>query len=162
MVEEARVVMEAPLTTFHDSTRIIREAVEGKRRQARNVAVPVLVAVDGKGISTDLEDFDTALLGHHTQCFDQFGTLYHPTFDPDGLFARGKGEPTISGVLAFTEVGVLRCSEPVLYVHPRFEGHLPDALQQLERRTLGAEGILIQEAVTRGLLEELGFIDPDS
>jgi hypothetical protein len=159
--DDVRVVMEAPLTAFDDSTRIIREAVEGKRRQARNVVAPVLVAVDGKGISTDLEDFDTALFGHYSQFLDRFGTLHPPTFEADGLFAGGKGEPTISGVLAFTEVGFLRCSEPVLYLHPRFEGHLPDALMQLGRRTLSAEGVSVRGAESQGFLDVLGFVDPD-
>jgi hypothetical protein len=158
--DETRVVMEALLTTFDDSKRIIREAVEGKRRQARNVAAPVLVAVDGKGISTDLEDFDTALFGRYTQFLDRFGMLQPPTFEADGLFARGEGEPTISGVVAFTEVGFLRCSEPVLYLHPRFQGRLPDALLQLERRTLGANGVSVQGAQSGEFLEILGFVDP--
>jgi hypothetical protein len=65
--EDTRIVWEAPLTTIDDSKRVIRDAVEGKRRQARNVAAPVLVAVDGKGIVTRLEDFDMALFGHSAQ-----------------------------------------------------------------------------------------------
>ncbi len=150
--ESTKIVWEAPMTTIDDSKRVIRDAVEGKRRQARNVAVPVLVAVDAKGIVSRLEDFDMAL----------FGSQQAPSFQAAGLFAKGEGEPTISGVLAFTEVGFLRCSEPVLYLHPRFKGSLPDGLLQLECRTLTADGISVQEARSQGFLEVLGFVDPDS
>jgi hypothetical protein len=148
------------MTTIDDSKRVIRDAVEGKRRQSRNVPVPVLVAVDAKGIVTRLEDFDMALFGHSVAHMDQYGNQYARSFRADGLFTKGEGEPTISGVLAFTEVGFLRCSEPVLYLHPRFEGHLPDALLQLERRTLSADGVSVRQQQSRGFLEVLGFVVP--
>lgn len=160
--EETRIVWEAPMTTIDDSKRVIRDAVEGKRRQSRNVPVPVLIAVDAKGIVARLEDFDMALFGHSVAHMDQYGNQYARSFRADGLFAKGEGEPTISGVLAFTEVGFLRCSEPVLYLHPRFEGHLPDALLQLERRTLSADGVSVRQQQSRGFLEVLGFVDPGS
>jgi hypothetical protein len=160
--EETKIAWEAPMTIVDDSKRVIRDAVEGKRRQARNVPVPVLVAVDAKGLVTRLEDFDMALFGHSVAHIDQFGNQYTTSFRADGLFAKGEGTPTISGVLAFTEVGVLRCSEPVLYLHPRFDGHLPDALLQLERRTLSADGVSVREAQSRGFLEGFGFVDPES
>ncbi len=160
--EETKIAWEALMTVIDDSKRVIRDAVEGKRCQARNVPVPVLVALDAKGIVTRLEDFDMALFGHSVAHMDQFGNHYATSFQADGLFAKGEGTPTISGVLAFTEVGVLRCSEPVLYPHPRFEGHLPDALLQLERRNFSADGVSVREAQRRGFLEVLGFVDSDS
>jgi hypothetical protein len=160
--EKSKIVWEAPMTTIDDSKRVIRNSVEGKRRQARNVPVPVLVALDAKGIVTRLEDFDMALFGHSVAHMNQFGKHYATSFQADGLFAKGEGEPTISGVLAFTEVGFLRCNDPILYLHPRFEDHLPDALLQLERRTLSAGGVCVREAQSRGFLEVLGFVDPGS
>lgn len=160
--EETKIVWEAAMTTIDDSKRVIRDAVEGKRRQARNVNVPVLVAVDAKGIVTRLEDFDMALFGHSVAHMDLGGNQYATSFQADGLFAKGEGEPTISGVLAFTEVGVLRCSEPVLYLHPRFEGHLPATLLRLEHRTLGADGVAVQDAQNQGFLEVLGFVNLNS
>ncbi|MGH3147460.1 MAG: hypothetical protein ACRDTR_16815, partial [Rubrobacter sp.] len=159
--EETKIVWEAPLTTIDDSKRVIRDAVEGKRRQSRNVPVPVLVALDAKGIVTRLEDFDMALFGHSVAHMDQFGNQYATSFQADGLFAKGEGKPTISGVLAFTEVGFLRCEEPVLYLHPRFDSTLPNALMQLERRTLGADGVHVEEAQNSGFLESLGFVSLD-
>lgn len=159
--EETKIVWEVPLTTIDDSKRVIRDAVEGKRCQARNVPVPVLVALDAKGIVTRLEDFDMALFGHSVAHMDQFGNQYATSFQADGLFAKGEGKPTISGVLAFTEVGFLRCEEPVLYLHPRFEGTLPNTLMQLERRTLGADGVHVEEAQNSGFLESLGFVSLD-
>jgi hypothetical protein len=160
--EETNILWEAPMTTIDDSKRVIRDAVERKRRQAKNVDVPVLVAVDGKGIVTRLEDFDIALFGHSVAYMDEYGNQYAASFQADGLFAGGEGEPTISGVLAFTEVGFLRCSEPVLYIHPRFGRHLPDALLRLELRTLSIDGVSVQEAQNQGFFEVLGFVNPNA
>ncbi len=160
--EGTKIAWEAPVATIDDSERLIREAVERKRRQARSLNVPVLVAVDGKGIVTRLEDFDMALFGRSVAHMDLSGNQHATSFWADGLFAKGESEPTISGLLAFTEVGFLRCREPVLYLHPRFEGHLPDALLRLERRTLGADGVSVQEARYQGFLDVVGFVDSGS
>jgi len=156
--EEARLVHEAPLSVVNHSEGIIRQAVKRKYRQARNVETPVLLAVKAEGLFRSLEDFDRALYGHLRVHLDQ-----STSFKADGLLAREKqGEPTIAGVLAFTEVGPLRCSEPVLYVHPRFSGDLPNALRQLKQRKLIADksGIEVLEPRRRGYLEALGFLDP--
>ena len=156
--EEARLVHEAPLSVVNNSERQIRQAVKRKYRQARNVETPVLVTVKAEGFFRSLEDFDRALFGHYRVRLDQ-----SMSFKADGVLAWEKeGEPTIAGVLAFTEVGHLRCSEPVLYVHPRFSEDLPDALRQLEQRKLLADrsGIEGSEPRNRGFLDALGFIDP--
>jgi hypothetical protein len=145
-----KVVHEAPLSIVKDdSEQVIRDAVKDKYRQAKNVEVPVLVAVDAKGLLTRLEDFDMALIGHYRPHLDK------PTsFKADGIFARKGQEPTIAGVLAFTEVGVSRCSKPVLYIHPRFSGELPDALRQLEQRRLVPDrsGLEVSKPYNRGFL----------
>jgi hypothetical protein len=145
-----KVVHEAPLSIVgDDSEQVIRDAVKDKYRQAKNMEVPVLVAVDGKGLLTRLEDFDMALFGHYR---------LHPdnstSFKVDGIFARKGQEPTIAGVLAFTEVGVSRCIEPVLYIHPRFSGELPAALRQLEQRRLvpNRSGLEVPKSSNRGFL----------
>lgn len=147
------------MVTSNNSKRVIQNAVEGKRRQARNLSIPVLVAVDAKGILSRLEDFDTALFGHSVHMLHPSGVISAPTFRADGLFMKGEGQPMISGVLAFTEVGFLRCSQPILYLHSRFKGYLPDALMQLECRALS---ISVREPQRRSILEGLGFVDPDS
>ncbi len=163
--EGARLVHEAPFSLFGNESdeQVIRKAVRRKYRQARNAETPVLVAVSAKGLVARLEDFDMALFGQYVAHIDRFGNEYATSFRADGVFAGGEGAPTIAGVLAFTEVGVLRCSEPVLYVHPRFSGNLPYALQQLEQRKLIADGSGIErlEPRNRGYLETLGFLDPN-
>ena len=119
---------------------------------------PVLVAVKAEGFLESLEDFDRALFGHPRVHLD-----VSISFKADGVLARGKeGEPTIAGVLAFTEVGHLRCSEPVLYVHPRFSRGSPEAVRQLEQRKVISEGsgIEVLEPRRRRYLETLGFLDP--
>ena len=82
-------------------------------------------------------------------------------FHRDGLFAGGEGEPTISGVLAFPEVGPLRCDDPVLWVHPRFEGEFPQTLNDLEiRNAPGAESeVRVRHAQKTCLLKNLGVVE---
>ena len=143
-----KVAHEAPLSIAKDDSElVIRDAVRGKYYQARNVEVPVLVAVDAKGLLTRLEDFDMALFGHYRYHLDE-----STSFKADGIFARKGQEPTIAGVLAFTEIGVSRISEPSLYIHPRFSGDLPDALRQLEQRRLMPDrsGVEVSEPHNRG------------
>ena len=61
-------------------------------------------------------------------------------------------------------------SEPVgMTIEALFPTHLegqrrqlPEALLQLERRTLDADGVSVREAQSRGFLEVLGFVDPGS
>lgn len=159
--ERTKLLWESALTTIDNSKVDIRGGVKAKRRQARNVTEPVLVAVDGKGIVTRLEDFDMALFGHTRAYINQSGDTYDTKFIADGLFAGGEGEPTIAGVLAFTKAGVLGCDDPVLYIHPRFSGELPQALLRLERRKLDFENgaILVEESQNPGFMEAMGFID---
>lgn len=154
------IVHEAPLPIADDSEQVIRKAVKDKYRQARNVEVPALVAVGGQELFTRLQDFDMALFGHYRIHLDD-----SMSFKADGVFARKKeGESTIAGVLAFTELGIFRCSEPVLYVHPRFSGILPDALRHLEQRKLVSDrsGIQRLEARKRGFLKALEFPGSDA
>jgi hypothetical protein len=49
----------------------------------------------------------------------------------------GDADGPWAGVLAFMAPGVFGASEPVLYVSPHFDGHLPFAFLRLRRRTLG-------------------------
>jgi hypothetical protein len=64
----------------------------------------------------------------------------------------------------FLNVGFLGGPDPVLYLHPRFEGRLPEALQPLERRTYDAEvvgAIVTEEPSTTGVLGALRFVSRD-
>jgi hypothetical protein len=98
--------------------------------------------------TSEREDLDRAL----------FGTS---VTQGDGLFAGGEGEPTISGVLAFPEVGFLRCDDPILWLHPRFQGEFPQALYDLEIRN--APGVKpemnVQQAKQTKLLRNLRFVE---
>jgi hypothetical protein len=81
-----------------------------------------------------------------------------------GATRGGAGEPTISGVLAFPEVGFLRCADPVLWVHPRFEGMFPQALNDLETRFAPyapdvVPTLIIRPAKKTNLLGNLGFVE---
>jgi hypothetical protein len=110
------------------------------------------------------EELDRALFGTSVTQRDQYGNEVGRYFQNDGLFASGEGEPTISGVLAFPEVGFLRCADPVLWVHPRFEGALPRALNGLETRYAPSAPdanptVIIRPAKKTNLLGNLGFVE---
>ena len=108
-----------------------------KRAQARGAtAQPAFLAVNGGVFGADLDTFDRALLGysveHHGFERERLGYSFDATrgemlADADGPWA---------GVLAFVAPGVFAASEPVLYVSPHFDGHLPFAFLRLRRRGL--------------------------
>ena len=157
--ENVKLAWHAPLTTSDESVEVIRKALDRKRRQAKNVATPVLVAVDATGVATTLEEFDRVLFGQYVQHLNQYGQLSEPEFQADGFFAGGSGTPTIAGVLAFLELGWTGVRGPVLYLHPRLKGVLPQALLKLEHRKLGdGPGIEVVPSQAPGFLEELGFV----
>src|SRR5215210_150650 len=58
--EGAGLVHGAPLSVVNRSEQVIRKAIKRKYRQARNVEMPVLVAIKAEGFFRHLEDFDTA------------------------------------------------------------------------------------------------------
>src|SRR5215203_3725894 len=52
-----------------------------------------------------------------------------------GVFNKGEGDPTSAAVLAFVSVYLGGGVDPVLYLHPRFRGDLPETLTSIERRS---------------------------
>lgn len=52
----------------------------------------------------------------------------------------------------------MRVVDPVLYLHPRFAGTLPQAFQQLEVRSLNASGISVKPAQTKNVPVEMEFV----
>jgi hypothetical protein len=148
-----------------NSSERIRHAVRNKRKQVRNSNTPVLLAIQASGISSRLEDFNTALFGHSYDRYDEHLRLVETGFKPDGIFneqrePRGK-PPTFAGVLAFLTVGFNACTAPVLYHHPRFSGTLPVALQELEQRIYNEESstIQIQPSRSHSFVERLNFVN---
>lgn len=69
--------------------------------------------------------------------------------------------PEFSAVLAFPRLGIAGGDDPILYVHPKFQGTLPDALLVLEQRRLGSDGILGTSATQTGIIDALGFPTTD-
>jgi hypothetical protein len=113
-------------------------------------------------MSSSHEAFDRALFGRTVARIGLHGQVLKTWFDADGLFNKGTGAPTWAGVLAFVNVGLRGGADPVLYLHPRFKGRLPDALLTHERRTYdaGAEGITVDESSTE-ILEKVRFVPYD-
>lgn len=137
-----------------NSSEVIHQAVAGKRFQARGAPKPVLAAIYTAGFgSHEVTKFDIGLFG---RTVEHHGTG-EITFDPSGAFGRGKGEPTFAGALAFVNLGMRGGEDPILYVHPRFEGDLPDEIRTLRRRELTREGIRDVPAARVGTLQRLGW-----
>lgn len=150
-------------TMFHwpKDKAVLRGAVKRKYAQLRNLGDPTLVALNMSSMTSGREDLDQALFGITVSQRDHYGNEVGRYFQADGLFTGGRREePTISGVLAFPEVGFSRCADPILWVHPRFEGDFPQALKALERRyapDTGAE-VSIEQAKRVDLLKNLRFV----
>jgi hypothetical protein len=139
--------VEPPLTVFDDTKERIRYAVRHKRSQVRSNNAPVILGVHASGITSEFEDFDMALFGHTFARMGWHGEVIEIGFQPDGEFTYNLGKakpPTYAGVLAFTQVGFHRVSQPILYMHPRFSGELPGPLLSLERRTYDVENRIIR------------------
>lgn len=140
---------------------VLRGAVRRKYRQLSNWDGTSLVALNMSSTTASREDLDQALFGTSVTQLDQHGTEVGRYFQRDGLFAGGEGEPTISGVLAFPAVGFLRCDDPVLWVHPRFDGVFPRVLHDLEIRNMPEvePEVSVQRAKKIDLLRNLGFVE---
>lgn len=117
------------------SARIVR-AVGRKRPQVGAAKAPVILAIDG-GSNATLGDFDRALFGSFRTSVAPDSDVCIHQFCPSGDFAAlREGEPTYAGVLAYEQVGFTCPAEPILYLHPRFTGRLPDELRALATRRL--------------------------
>lgn len=158
--KSGRVMFEPPITVFDNSEDRIRYSLKRKKRQVRSSDEAVLLAVDASGISSELEDFDKVLFGHTFEKVDQDGRTIEIGFDADGYFQRNRTErSSYAGLLAFLEVGFQKCPNPVLYLHPRFEGSLPQAMNVLERRTYDCEANKIDiNENTDDVMNRLNFV----
>lgn len=153
--ENTRAVGAEPfLTTFDNSEERIRRAVSRKRRQGRTSEHPAILAVHATGISSSYEEFDRALFGVRVSRVDGRGREIDSYFEPDGELNKGGGEPTWAAILAFVGARLFGGEDPVLYIHPRFRGKLPDSLFSLQTRWYAPEpgSVRIHPANRRALL----------
>jgi hypothetical protein len=107
-----------------------------KRKQAEGASDPAMLAIDGGIFGAHDYDFDNALLGpdvQHMGLDREVAGLSHRAYNGEMLRDTAG---TWAAVLAFLEAGVFRAREPILYVSPHFEGHLPLAFLGVERRML--------------------------
>jgi hypothetical protein len=158
------IALESPFAVIDNSKELIRRVVCRKRRQVRKANAPVLLAIEGSWLSGSLESFDLALYGHTCDVFNIRREREAPRFIADGLFTNISNKPpTYAGVLAFPQVGFNSVVMPVLYHHPRFEGHLPEAFSVLEQHWyehgLGVNSIRTHPSTSDNLLATLGFVE---
>lgn len=157
------IAIEAPFAVMDDSKEALRKVIRRKRRQVRKADAPVLLAIEGSWLSGSLENFDLVLYGHTCEVINERREREAPRFIPDGLFTNVSDKaPTYAGVLAFAEVGFRSVADPVLYRHPRFKGHLPEALSSLEQhwyeQGAGVNSVKVRLATLAGQLEAFGFV----
>ena len=141
-----------PAVAYFDNAHVrIEDTVRDKREQARGADHPVLLAIRG-ALGTHLDAYDIALYGRTVALIAPGVGQYATRFDATGILTTpGTDQPTIAGVLAMPEIGVAGSSEPVLYVHRRFTGTLPQALLGLERRVMRDDGIASVPATVSAL-----------
>ena len=142
---------------WSDAKQRIRHALDKKRSQVRAQNQPVLLAILASGITAGFDDFDNVLFGHLVTELSLDLQTRTTRFEASGLFAKGTGSSTYSGVLAFTNLTPFGCHGPVLYMHPRSVGPFPEEFEVLERRNLSADGIEILPTTEPHLLEDLGW-----
>ncbi|MCE7961714.1 MAG: hypothetical protein DYH05_04360 [Acidobacteria bacterium ACB1] len=155
-----RVAIEPIIAVIGNCVDRIGNAVKEKKNQVRDSEVPVLLAIEAPEIWCDLEDFDMALFGQTFERVDLEGRTVGTGFDASGIFAsRRTDDPTYAGVLAFPGVGFKKCSDPVLYLHPRFRGSLPSVLAVLECHSYNRETnrIEIRES-SANIMKGLNFV----
>lgn len=147
-----------------DNTEIrIQHAVRQKRRQVRASSDPVILAIDAGcfGVST-FENFNIALFGRTSAFYDpQLDILVPQEFSASGVFCEQRsGPPTFAGALAFVGTGFAMSTAPILYMHPRFEGVLPDEMTTFARRRFvgGIKGIAATVAENESVMERLNFV----
>lgn len=121
-----------------------------KRSQGRSVPAPSLLALQGSFAGADLEDFEHGL----------FGRDIGRGRAPDGGMANDN-DPPWSGVLAFPRVGPAGADDPVLFVSPRYEGPLPDAVARLEVRRLAERRVAIQAARDTDVMARMRWASMD-
>lgn len=157
---DTKIGMYNAIGFFSNDRAVLRGAVQRKYAQLSNLAGTTVVALNMTSTTSSREDLDRALFGVTVSQRDQYDDEVGQYFQADGLFAGGSGEPTISGVLAFPEVGFLRCADPILWVHPRFEGDFPKKLEDLEIRNMPDAGVevSVRQAKRTELLKNLGFV----
>lgn len=141
-----------------DAEQRIAAAVKNKKRQVRKANRPAILAISTSPFG-DLEDYDRALYGLSFEEVDFEGKQIRTGFKPVGLFGQVRIEPpTIAGVLAYRAVGFPGVVDPVLYLHPRFAGRLPDELLQLQVRCLNDNGISVKPAQIQNVLSDMHFV----
>ena len=158
---DTKIALHNAIAYFPNDEDALRGAVKRKYEQLRNLDRPTLVALNMSSTTSSREDLDQALFGVTVSQRDREGDEVGRYFRAGGLFAGGVGRPTISGVLAFPEVGILRCADPALWVHPRFEEEFPQALNNLEiRNAPQAEAeVIVHPAKKTEVLRNLGFVE---
>ena len=162
--ENTKLAIGNAITYFPNDHDPLRGAVQRKYRQLSNLDGTCLVALNMFSTTANRDDLDRVLFGTSETQFDRYRNEVRRYRKHDGLFTGGVGEPTISGVLAFPEVGFLRCADPILWVHPRFEGAFPRALNDLESRHAPHAPDQDPEVIVRpeketNLLSNLGFVE---
>lgn len=151
-----RAWLAGPARAVWDSAETrIRDAVRKKRRQLRSLAHPVIVAIGG-ALGAGLDDYEIALFGRSFERLNESRVVVERGFDRTGLFASASTKPsTLAGVLVYVGMDLTTGRDPVLFLHPRFRGKLPQAVLRLQVRTLTESGPHVAAATAHGIFSRL-------
>jgi hypothetical protein len=150
----AAIVMSPGGAGRDDTGSRIVDAVRDTRPQGRAFPGRVILAVDAP--SSERQDFDAALLGHTVATLGEDLSTLSREFRRAGELAR-QAKVEYPAVLVFPHLGMFGGYDPIVYMHPRFEGVLPSEFASLETRSLGASGIETQPATRLGIIDGVGF-----
>ena len=149
------------LTSWDDTEERIKHALNKKRPQVREANIPVILAINTSGISSEIEDFNQALYGHSVDVIDVRNLRKRDSyFKEDGLFTRKKSiDPTYAGIFACFNYGLAGGPPPILFHNPNYVDYLPKALLQLKQRNYNfdSQSIVKENLKNSELLSKLRF-----
>jgi len=150
-----------PATSYAENSKYrIERAIHKKRSQLKNVAHPVILAIQGSFTGTDYGDFDQVLFGTTYEQMNLARQVVEKGFDANGLFISGNPDPTYQGVLAIPHVGFKGISNPVLYFHQRASTGLKESFRCFDNKFYNdKENKIVElEQVNRQYLKQLQFV----
>lgn len=152
----SKLLNEPAISFFSDAIEGIKRTLHNKRKQVRNSEIPAIIAIN-LNFRSDLGDCDRALFGNTITTVYENGNL-EESFEPSGYFGKSANkdsQPTIAGVIAFTEAGFLYTDKPVLYWNPRYKGKIPNSFNKLPQKSLTDNNSLCFKSVEQNILGAL-------
>jgi len=105
------------ISYFENSMSRIDHTLNEKKKQLKNIDIPVILAIQGSNTGTDIEDFDQILFGNSYDQFNRDRNIVDKGFEANGRFINSDKHSTFQAILAFNEVGFRQLNIPTLYLN---------------------------------------------